>query len=144
MSRSPSADQHDTAHEVILGVDTHKDVHVTAAVSSHGVLLDTRSFPTTAGYQAILDWATALGLVRRAGDLLGVAGRQPCRGAGAGHRERRAAVGCYRVARRPHLPGVAHRARHSTEVDALPTSSVRTAMSSERLTDKRDERTSTG
>ncbi len=68
MSHPRSTGQHDTAHEVILGVDTHKDVHVAAAVSIHGVLLDSRSFPTTAeGYQAILVWATALGPVRRAG-----------------------------------------------------------------------------
>jgi transposase len=68
MSHPPSVDQHDTADEVILGVDTHKDVHVAAAVSIHGALLDSRGFPTTAeGYQAMLDWAVALGPVRRAG-----------------------------------------------------------------------------
>jgi hypothetical protein len=68
MSHPSSTDQHNTAHEVILGVDTHKDVHVAAAVSIHGVLLDSRSFPTTVeGYQTMLDWVTALGPVRRAG-----------------------------------------------------------------------------
>ncbi|MFG1888107.1 IS110 family transposase [Micromonospora sp. NPDC049051] len=68
MSHPPVAQQRDTADEVILGVDTHKDVHVAAAVNIHGVLLGTRSFPTTAeGYQAMLDWAIALGPLRRAG-----------------------------------------------------------------------------
>ncbi|MGW0239905.1 IS110 family transposase [Micromonospora chalcea] len=68
MSHPPVAQQPDTAVEMVLGVDTHKDVHVAAAVNIHGVLLDSRSFPTTAeGYQAMLDWALALGLIRRAG-----------------------------------------------------------------------------
>ncbi|MFI6333335.1 transposase [Micromonospora chersina] len=68
MSHPPVAQQRDTADEVILGVDTHKDVHVAAAVNIHGVLLDSRSFPTTAeGYQAMLNWAIALGPIRRAG-----------------------------------------------------------------------------
>nr|WP_231935284.1 transposase [Micromonospora viridifaciens] len=68
MSHPPLADQHDTADEVILSVDTHKDVHVAAAVSINGVLLDSRGFPTTAeGYQAMLNWSLALGPIRRAG-----------------------------------------------------------------------------
>lgn len=41
---------------VILGVDTHNDVHVAAAISVLGVLLGTRAFPTTAaGYTALLN-----------------------------------------------------------------------------------------
>jgi transposase len=68
ISHPPSPSQHDTAGEVILGVDTHKDVHVAAVVSLHGALLSNRSFPTTAeGYQAMLQWATTLGRVARAG-----------------------------------------------------------------------------
>ncbi|MEW2386303.1 transposase [Micromonospora sp. NPDC047707] len=64
----PSPDQHDIPEEVILGVDTHKDLHVAAVVSIHGVLLDSRSFLTTAeGYRTMLDWATAFGPVRQAG-----------------------------------------------------------------------------
>ncbi|MFI7523777.1 IS110 family transposase [Micromonospora globbae] len=56
------------AREVILGVDMHEDVHVAAAVNIHGVLLDSRGFPTTVeGYQAMLNWAIALGPIRRAG-----------------------------------------------------------------------------
>jgi transposase len=53
---------------VILGVDTHNDVHVAAVVSTLGVLLGTRAFPTTAvGYAALLDWAGGRGRLRRAG-----------------------------------------------------------------------------
>ena len=54
--------------EVVLGVDTHKDVHVAAVINVLGVLLGTRSFPTTAsGYQQMLRWATGFGTLRRAG-----------------------------------------------------------------------------
>lgn len=43
--------------EVVLGVDTHKDVHVAAVLTSLGVLLATSSFPTTAkGYRQMLAW----------------------------------------------------------------------------------------
>lgn len=53
---------------MILGVDTHKDSHVAAVISMHGVLLGSRSFPTTVqGYRRLLDWATAQGRVRQAG-----------------------------------------------------------------------------
>lgn len=53
---------------MILGVDTHKDIHVAAVISIHGALLASRRFPTTAeGYRGLLDWATALGRVRQAG-----------------------------------------------------------------------------
>lgn len=54
--------------EVVLGVDTHKDVHVVAVLSVLGTLLGTGSFPTTAaGYQQLLDWARRFGTVDRAG-----------------------------------------------------------------------------
>jgi len=66
MSHPPTTDQRDA--EVILGVDTHKDIHVAAAISVHGALLGSRDFPTTAdGYCGLLDWAAALGQVRKAG-----------------------------------------------------------------------------
>ncbi|MBM0258497.1 IS110 family transposase [Micromonospora sp. 4G55] len=68
MSHPPTTSQDDTSPEAILGVDTHKDVHVAAVVSIHGVLLGSHSFPTTAeGYRTMLDWAAALGRVRQAG-----------------------------------------------------------------------------
>jgi transposase len=60
---SPSTDE-----EIILGVDTHNDVHVAAVITVLGVLLGTRAFPTTgAGYKALLGWARGHGRLRRAG-----------------------------------------------------------------------------
>lgn len=60
-------DQDDTA-EVILGVDTHKDLHAAAVISPVGVLLSSETFPATAaGYRALLAWASRFGTVRRAG-----------------------------------------------------------------------------
>ena len=38
---------HDEREEVVLGVDTHKDLHVAAVLSGLGALLATRAFPTT-------------------------------------------------------------------------------------------------
>jgi transposase len=53
---------------VLLGVDTHKDVHVAAVLNAAGVLVGSRSFPTTArGYQSLLAWARGFGPVARAG-----------------------------------------------------------------------------
>jgi len=54
--------------EVILGVDTHKDVHVAAVITALGRLVASRSFPTTAaGYRRLLEWAGSFGTLRRAG-----------------------------------------------------------------------------
>jgi transposase len=54
--------------EVVLGVDTHGEVHVAAVVSPLGKVLGTESFPaTSAGYRRMLVWARKLGTVRRAG-----------------------------------------------------------------------------
>ncbi|MFJ9822332.1 hypothetical protein ACIRU3_45370 [Streptomyces sp. NPDC101151] len=48
----------DAAEEVLLGVDTHKDVHAAAIVTVLGTELDSRSFPTTAeGYRQLVAWA---------------------------------------------------------------------------------------
>lgn len=53
---------------VILGVDTHKDVHVAAILTIAGVLLATHSFATTHdGYAATLVWAHRFGDVNAAG-----------------------------------------------------------------------------
>ncbi|MGW3424082.1 IS110 family transposase [Streptomyces phaeochromogenes] len=58
----------DCRREVVLGVDTHKDTHVAAVISTTGKLINSRSFPATAdGYQQLLDWARSSGLVSRAG-----------------------------------------------------------------------------
>lgn len=54
--------------DVVLGVDTHKDFHVAAVITVLGVLLGSKTFPTTAaGYRALLKWARRLGVLRRAG-----------------------------------------------------------------------------
>lgn len=55
-------------NEVILGVDTHLDVHVGAVISETGKLLGTLSTPTdTSGYFKLLAWANSFGHVLRAG-----------------------------------------------------------------------------
>jgi transposase len=54
--------------EVVVGVDTHKDVHVAAVLTALGVLQETRTFPATAaGYRALLAWVGTFGILRRAG-----------------------------------------------------------------------------
>jgi len=54
--------------EIILGVDTHLDVHVGAVISGAGKLLGTRSISTSsAGYIDLLCWARSLGVLSRAG-----------------------------------------------------------------------------
>lgn len=59
---------HRDDEQVIVGVDTHKDTHVAAAITILGVLVATATFPTTAaGYQQLPAWARSLGVVHRAG-----------------------------------------------------------------------------
>jgi transposase len=54
--------------EVILGVDTHKDAHVAAVITTLGVHLADATFPTTAaGYRQLLTWARSFGDLDRAG-----------------------------------------------------------------------------
>ncbi len=58
----------DPAALVTLGVDTHAETHVAAALDHAGRLLGTHSIPTTpAGYAALLAWASTLGRVDRVG-----------------------------------------------------------------------------
>jgi transposase len=58
----------DTKAEVILGVDTHLDVHVAVAVDHLGRRLGESSVPTTAnGYERLLRWAERFGRVGCAG-----------------------------------------------------------------------------
>ncbi|MFF0164184.1 IS110 family transposase [Streptomyces sp. NPDC005263] len=58
----------DSVEEVLLGVDTHKDVHAAAIVTVLGVALDGRTFPaTTDGYRQLVSWARSFGTLRRAG-----------------------------------------------------------------------------
>ncbi len=57
------------ATEVVLGVDTHLDVHVVVvALDRLGRRLGELSVPTTAkGYESLLCWAEGFGTVRCAG-----------------------------------------------------------------------------
>ena len=55
-------------NEIILGVDTHLDTHVGAAINQAGRLLGTRSVSTNnAGYLDLLTWVNSLGRLTRAG-----------------------------------------------------------------------------
>jgi transposase len=54
--------------DVVGGVDTHKDVHAAAALSTSGRLLGTALFPTTrAGYGQLLAWLAGHGRLIRVG-----------------------------------------------------------------------------
>jgi transposase len=54
--------------QVTVGVDTHADVHVAAALNQLGRLLETTAVPTTlAGYRTLIAWANGLGTVERLG-----------------------------------------------------------------------------
>lgn len=56
------------AGEVILGVDTHLDVHVGAVIDAVGHLLGTLAVATNpAGYEQLLRWAQGSGVLHRAG-----------------------------------------------------------------------------
>ncbi|MEU4173353.1 IS110 family transposase [Streptomyces sp. NPDC026665] len=64
----PAQSEEASAEDVILGVDTHKDVHVATVVTVLGVLLAHQEFPVTAaGYRQLLSWAGSFGALRRAG-----------------------------------------------------------------------------
>lgn len=53
---------------VVLGVDTHKDVHVAVVIDVMGRLLGTEAFAaTTHGYEALWSWARSHGQVSQAG-----------------------------------------------------------------------------
>ncbi|MFJ8010930.1 IS110 family transposase [Streptomyces sp. NPDC096339] len=66
MTQSAPPDQETS--EIVLGVDTHKDIHVAAVVTAAGAFIESRSFPTTAeGYEHLLHWARTLGRLDRAG-----------------------------------------------------------------------------
>ncbi|MFJ7062582.1 transposase [Streptomyces microflavus] len=53
---------------VVLGVDTHKDVHVAAVLDITGRLLGTEAFAaSTHGYEALSSWARSHGQVSQAG-----------------------------------------------------------------------------
>ena len=51
---------------VTVGVDTHKDAHVAAALDASGALLGTASFPADArGYASMVAWMRAFGRAAR-------------------------------------------------------------------------------
>jgi transposase len=73
--------------QIVGGVDTHKHVHVAAALSHIGRVLDIESFPAThAGYRQLLRW------LRRHGDVAAV-GVEGCGSWGAGLARHLAAEG---------------------------------------------------
>jgi transposase len=54
--------------EVILGVDTHLDIHVAVVIDEVGRIVATNSFPTTAnGYEQLMKWTSSFGRFSRAG-----------------------------------------------------------------------------
>lgn len=54
--------------KVIVGVDTHKHVHVAVAVDTWGVRLEDRTFPVdSGGYRHLISWAEALGPIEAFG-----------------------------------------------------------------------------
>jgi transposase len=58
----------DGRRSVIIGVDTHKYVHVAVAIDEHGARLGELSIgANTRGYRALHEWATNLGRVRTYG-----------------------------------------------------------------------------
>lgn len=71
ITTQPAAPCHvlaDAPEEVLLGVDTHKDVHAAAIVTVLGAALDGRTFPaTTEDYRQLAAWARSFGTLRRAG-----------------------------------------------------------------------------
>lgn len=59
------------ARKVIVGVDTHKHVHVAVAIDTWGARLEDRSFPAdSGGYTQLLEWAQRLGRI----DAFGIEG----------------------------------------------------------------------
>lgn len=99
--------------EVTVGIDTHKDVHVAAALDQRGTLLGTESFPTTAaGYRELAMWGESFGTITAAG-IEGTGSY----GAGLTRYLTKIGVDCVEVNR----PNRQHRRRHgkSDSADAL-------------------------
>ncbi|MEU9496889.1 IS110 family transposase [Streptomyces sp. NPDC048215] len=64
----PAQPEESLAEDVILGVDTHKDVHVAAMITALGAFLAHQEFPATgAGYRQLLAWPSSFGTLHRAG-----------------------------------------------------------------------------
>lgn len=57
-----SMEQDRSRRRVVIGVDTHKYVHVAVALDANGGAIDSRSFAAdSGGYVQLIDWATSLG-----------------------------------------------------------------------------------
>jgi transposase len=58
----------DASSEVIIGVDTHDEIHVAAAINGLGQILEVIEIPSNrAGYRQLFCWARRLGWFERAG-----------------------------------------------------------------------------
>ncbi len=67
MTRMPH-DRRVDARQIVVGVDTHQDVHVAVALDGLGARLGELSIPTTVvGYEQLRRWAMQLGRVRTFG-----------------------------------------------------------------------------
>ncbi len=56
-----SMEQDRSRRRVVIGVDTHKYVHVAVALDANGGAIDSRSFAAdSGGYVQLIDWATNL------------------------------------------------------------------------------------
>ena len=113
------------AEQVILGVDTHQDVHVAAVITTVGAHVADAAFATTAtGYRRLLAWARRFGVLHRAG----VEGAG-CYGAALARYLRRQHVAVIEVNR----PDRAARRRHG-KTDAVDAVAAARAVLSERAT----------
>ena len=57
-----SMEQDRSRRRVVIGVDTHKYVHVAVALDANGGVIDSRSFAAdSGGYVQLIDWAISLG-----------------------------------------------------------------------------------
>lgn len=60
--------QRPTEGQIVIGVDTHKEIHVAAAVDWRGALVGEKCFATTRqGYRQLESWGRSLGEVLRVG-----------------------------------------------------------------------------
>ena len=108
---------------VTVGVDTHRDVHVAAALDERGGLLASGSFPVSReGYEALIGWAGGLGGV----GTIGIEGTGSW-GAGLARHLMERGFDCVEVSR----PNRQHRRRHGKSDTADALGAARAALSGE-------------
>ena len=57
-----------TAAEIVIGIDTHKDIHAAVAMSEIGARLGATTIPTTlTGYRTLQAWADRFGTIQAFG-----------------------------------------------------------------------------